>query len=753
MLQETIPDLDALGLYDTKRLCPIFPGPAMIKGNHLTVRLPSGEVTIEAPKALFKRVYALCDGTRSIDELLATVASETERSQLQSFILFLLESGALIDASHYAWTATGYAIGNSPFGQAALNQRSDAIAKRFIPSAAPSTEPHAYAIAQTSFCRPFLNRSSTVTFGDDTVSLELINTMLWTMAGITGERRWSDGTTLPRRTISSAGAMHLLQVYVAIQAPLTPLTATDGQPDLLPGIYRVQYPAVSTVTFQKVSDDLTLLPRAVAKPWYLSGATGMIFLAADARLAGLRYRNRSVQYLFTEAGMALQNAALTAAEFGFGLVTFGSYYEPVVRQLCGLSDELVLGTAFFGSIPSEERRQLAATCPDVTFAWSDAPSDVYTLPYFVGRAQIKKDSVDRPTWGRDVNPALAWRKAIAETIERQGYREPRDLLQAAFNDLPHALAPSMLARFVPAQYRSKAFPFKPFDPNARVYWAQGTSHIAGKQVAILADFVYARESLETMYGYHASYWKSNSSGCAAGTTWDDAKLAALLELIERDAFMRHWLQQKPGVGVPLASLPARLQTRVNKLIQLGFAVTVQSLPSPWAPTAFFFAQHAQLRCTCVSAGARLRFVDALDSALVELESRVFSLIHGIALEKKAPQDIANPDDHFSLYAQPRYFQRADRLSLPQVMSTYENVVKTDLETPDALYRRFDAYGIDPVFVNITPQRAGVRDGREQLSVARAFAPGLVPMSFGYSVEPRGMIENVHRASFFPHPFP
>ena len=269
---------------------------------------------------------------------------------------------------------------------------------------------------------------------------------------------------------------------------------------------------------------------------------------------------------------------------------------------------------------------------------------------------------------------------------------------------------------------------------------------------MLADLVYSADSLRNHHGQSAFYWYSNSSGCAAGTTQADARLAGMLELIERDGFMRHWLAQQPGTGLPVDSLPGAFQARVRAIHDTGFSVSVQTLPSPYAQVIFLMARHAERRVACVSAGAGLGLQRALESALAELESRVFSLLHGVAIGRVRPASVRTPDDHFDLYANPTWFDRADHLATPTTHQPFAQAERRDLPSTQALYDGLVAQGIDPLFVDITPRQNALGSG-ERLTVARAFAPGLVPMSFGSGMEPRGSVASHHPASTFPHPFP
>lgn len=753
MLEERLPTLAELGIDDPDRVCPMLAGPAIINGDHLTVRLAEGDVDVDAPKALLRDVFNLCDGTRSLNELLATITDEAKREQLSDFMAFLLDCGALVDSSYFTLSAMRFAWGNNPFGQAALDDASERIGKRFRRASSKSDThervPGAITrhIRQHTLSPQFESRESSYLFGGKPAKQGDLDKVLWSMAGIVCDTRMRGAALMPRRTIASAGAMHLVEIYVALR-----YRTGNGKHDLAPGVYRVRYPGAYQVSYEKVSDDISLLPRSVAKPWSLESAAGMIFLLADARLAALRYRNRSVQYLYTEAGMALQNATLTAADLDLSFVTFGSYYESYVRTLCGGTDQLVVGSAIFGTAASARQKRTLDNVAEVEFAWADAPAEGYTLPYYVGRAQLKHGAPDSPTWGRDADPALAYRKTVAEAIERQGYREPRGLVQAACSELQSALDPRSIAQFSAAQYRRKDFPFTPFDQSHSMLWAKGERATDGGLVHVLSDLVYSESSLRTAHGMQAFYWRSNSSGCAAGTTMADARLAGLLELVERDGFMRHWLAQEPGVELMLNSLPQWLGRRVASISATGFTVSVQILPSRFGQVAFLFASHPKHRVTCVSSAAKLTLEDALDSALAELESRAFTLLNGYNAGNMAPSAVVTPEDHFALYANSRYYQRADNLAQPLKRTRFSTAARLDLNNDDDLYNKFLNASITPIFVDITPARNGIGDGGKGLAVARAFAPGLLPMSFGAGLEPRGMVATAHAASAFPHPF-
>lgn len=747
MLIERLPQETDLGLNDPARVCPIFAGPSLIEGDHIAVKLPQAELSIDAPGRLLRKAFELCDGTRTIIDILATFRVDAQRKQFESFLNFLFESGALIESSFLVANAARYGWVTNAYGQAAEPELTANISNRFLAREAPDPGLESYKVDAP--LRDFFEDriSSHIYHPGRKVSLESINTLLWSLHGIVRANHEHLHDGFPRRTIASAGALHLLEIYVVLRHEMQ----GPGGRSLKAGAYRVIYPDAHRIDYELISHDIRLFPRVLAKPWYLTSACGAVFLAANERLAGLKYRNRSVQYLYMEAGAALQNGALTAAKIGMGFTPFGSFSEAYAQQLLQRPDRFMLGSAIFGAAADQEQYERAACCEKLEFAWADAPSEIYQLPYFVARVRSKNDPSNKPTWGRDTDPALACRKAIAEHIERRGYAEPRDLVLGAISEMPGPVEPQAIARFSKEQYRNKQFSLEPFNPDRQAWWAQGINTTNGKATQVLAEFVYSSEPLKPYFLHRKPCWRSNSSGCAAGGNAESAREAALLELIERDAFMRQWLVQRPGIGLELASLPQELSVRISAIRATGFEVQLQWLPNDCAQVAFLMARHPERRFLCVAAGARQTMDMAVHSALVELESRVFSLLHDHAVPHLTPRTVRTPDDHFGLYSFPANYHRADGIAMPKTFVTFGEVAKRD--TQRKTLDRILLAGLTPLVFDITPKLNGIDGGNERLVVYRAIVPGLIPMSFGYGLEPRGMLDDVHPGSHFPHPFP
>lgn len=729
------------------RVCPAFTTAAVRSGKTLRTLGATSEVTIQAPVKLLELALRLCDGTRTINEIVSHLPRSVERDRFDRFLDFLFGAGVLIDGNLLTAHALQYGFQMSPYGASAPAHITDGISRR-------SADPAQYrnmcieAVRNAPLIEFYRDRVSTYTFDDIDISAGQLSALLWSLCGIVAPHHERLGNQVARRTIASAGALHLLQVYLALQRP-------TGKHQ--PGIYRIHFPDADCIALESLGEQHEMLPRAFAQPWNVQFATGVIFLAADVELAATRYRNRATQYLFMEAGAALHNGSLSASRLNLGFATLGCYYETVVQQLCRLERQIILGSAVFGPKPTRRQTQQLSRAPNLDFAWVDVPSPHFTVPFYLARANHKTSSgAPKHTWGADTTPWNAYRKACAEAVERQGQAEPKDLRNASLLDLKNARSPEQFIRYHRQQYKLAKFPFEPFSPSGSYWWKQGTEYGTAKKVWIHADLIYPRSVLSSTHKItHKPVTYATTSGCAAGTTQEEAFERALFELVERDAFMRCWLAQTPGHPIALGTVPGAVRSRLKALQMAQCEVGIQLLPSPWSKVVLVWAQHKGNRFTTLGTAAHDDMETALLAALTELESRVFVWLNGHHPSRQLrPASVWRTEHHFDLYGCAKYFSKADGMLKTLVKaSSFRKLASPASTTQEALQDRFAEQGLSPILVDITPEKCFIDQGRTKLLVVKAFVPSLVPLSFGYQLEPRGMVDFMHADSKFPHPFP
>lgn len=752
LVDEALPAPLLAQLTSPDRLCPVIAGQAVARLDamqaELVVRHARGDVEVTAPAPLIEAVLALCDGSRTVSEVLEQ-AAENLREELSGFMAFLLDKGALIDASLYCAHALSHGFQFSPFGLAAPAELTLQISRRFhwSPPGDPVRVPENTALVPVAPLDAFFcDRTSVYTFDDVSPDLDALHTLLWSAAGIVRAEHPREGLRFPHRTLASAGAMHLLQVHLVLRRQVGAYA---------PGVYKIMYPGERLVRLVPVHDDLRLLPVAFSKPWELRFATGALFVTADPAIGALRYRNRSLQYLFMEAGALLHNVALTAPSLGLAQATIGGYYEAPAKQLCRIDKGLVLGSCIFGVKPTPEQRRLARLAPDIDFAWVNGESPRFSMPFFMGRARVRQaDSSSAYTWGRDTDPWLAVRKAVAEAVEREGFREPRQLVRARMDEVEAAVDPGSFVRYTGEQLDEPGFPYAAFDPHQARDWVGATRLADGGRVHVSAELVFAQSSLRRLSGPHPRpIGQASSSGCAAGLTWADAVHRAIRELIERDAFMRHWLAQQPGVTLEAHTGPAALAERMSALEAAGCRLTVQRLHSRWLPVAMVSVQHDDEHFTTLGLAAHEDFSVAVEAATDEVEARVYAWLHGHRPSIAQAAEVRTTEHHFELYGLPAFYRQADAVLFPREGVTAPWPEAPDRRGPEALVAEMAATGIDLYSVDITPNAHAIDQGRTPLHVARVLAAGLLPISFGHRLEPLGLVREWHPHARHPHPFP
>lgn len=753
ILNPLVPTAIEACLADWDRLAPMLAGASCIRGKGrkamLVIRHAGAIVEIEAPAALLDHVFNLCDGTRSANQAIESIADAQVRAKFADFLVFLLGEGALIDASLASVHAAHYAFQRSPFGATASSTLTDGIAGRFLwnrEQAAAVLPATAVKVGRAPLDRFLSSRVTSNTFDDRTISASALHQLLWSLAGVVSVKHPRTGYFVPQRTLASAGGMYLLEIYVALQRQVGGYS---------PGVYRVHYPHERMVLLQKTGETVAQLARAFVKPWELTYATGAIFLAADPAIGAMRYRSRSLQYLFMEAGAALHNGALSADALELGYATIGGYHEQPIALMCGLHRQLLLGAAMFGAKPSPEQIKTASSTAKIDFSWVDDESSGHGMGFHLARARIRTGSDSGlHTRGGSTDSMAAARQAVENSIAQAGHEQAYKLVEGRIGDVGDALDPGQFVRYANAQYQIPGFPYLPFSESQTYPWVEGLDLGAEKTVRVLGELVFSRAGLAAFGHCPAKpYTQATISGCCTGTSLEDATLRALHAAVEHDALMRHWLAQKPGAVHLPVQWPSELSQRLHALTSAGCAVTVQQLDTTCIHVALVSVQHEESHFTATASAAGSNFAEAVNDAIDKLEAKVHERMQGHLPRVKLAEEAATAHHHFELYGLKRHFRRADRVLFPSQAMTGDHW-PLDLKNHSlgSLLEHFSTRDLRPVAVDITPQQPFIDQGRTRITVVKALVPGLLPVSFGHQRDPLGMIHRSHPGAKFPHPF-
>jgi ribosomal protein S12 methylthiotransferase accessory factor len=313
--------------------------------------------------------------------------------------------------------------------------------------------------------------------------------------------------------------------------------------------------------------------------------------------------------------------------------------------------------------------------------------------------------------------------AAIEAIERYcGLSAERVDVVAPFRDVAaRALPPPSLPLFSNAQYDQPGFPFHPFDPQAPARWTEGWNDTRGVPVLVPTDAVW--------YGTDGSLLSETSSGVAAHSSPREAVVAGVLELVERDAFMLHWLHR---IAPPLLDLVGNTaaSAMANAVRTDGWAVHIGDLTTDLGiPVALALAVRGDRRrpALLVGAGAALDLGTAAQRALSELYAASRAPGPGWTLRPVlAPTDVRTLEDHGRAYQHPDWLDHASFLwSSRRRRQLWPRSV--DGDRLDSLVDRLAHcdHGHDVIAVDMT----GPELEPTPLWVLRSIVPGLQPLGF------------------------
>ncbi|HSC92828.1 MAG TPA: YcaO-like family protein [Gaiellaceae bacterium] len=341
--------------------------------------------------------------------------------------------------------------------------------------------------------------------------------------------------------------------------------------------------------------------------------------------------------------------------------------------------------------------------------------------------------------GRTREHALA--AALGEAVERYSATTPprHRLVRATAAELgPGAIDPGRFALFHEAQYAEPAFPFVRFEHSTPLYWVDGVDLLHGRSAYLPAQLAFLEPLPDD-----PPITIPTSNGLACGATPARATLAALLEVVERDAFSIVWANRLSLPLLDWAEDPEATELAARYFEPSGLrwaAVDLSVIAGVPAALGVVRGPPRELGALGVGAGCAASAIDAWWKALVEAFS-VRRWARDSALEDpdlpRDPGDVRTFDDHIRWYARPGNAERTAFLTASNERRRLGDVPPVPGEDArqrlDAVVATLASAGATPCVVDVTS--ADVADAR--LFVARAVVPELCPLDVVHAARALG----------------
>ena len=364
--------------------------------------------------------------------------------------------------------------------------------------------------------------------------------------------------------------------------------------------------------------------------------------------------------------------------------------------------------------------------------------------------------------------------ALGEAAERYTacYLPQHDLVLARARDLAGSVGPARFALFHERQYAQTGFPFRPFTDDSTVRWTRGRSLHDDTEAWLPAQLVYLgwRERLddETRIGY------STSNGLACGATWDEAVATALLEVLERDAFMLTWYCRLSLPRLDWGDDAASTAYEERYLAPTALTWSAVDLSCFWGVPTVLGVVHARGDGALgVGAGSAATVTDALRKAAAEafaVRSWAREQARENGRREFAPDfsDVTSFADHVEFYADAERARHAAFLDASPVRRPVGEVRALPSTTPrellDALLCALAAEELEAYAVDVTSPDVRAAG----LHVAKVLVPELCQLDVAHRARYLGgprLYTAAHRLGLvpapltvddlnpYPHPFP
>jgi ribosomal protein S12 methylthiotransferase accessory factor len=328
--------------------------------------------------------------------------------------------------------------------------------------------------------------------------------------------------------------------------------------------------------------------------------------------------------------------------------------------------------------------------------------------------------------------------ALGEACERYCSFAPlsgEPVLASARELGSEAVEPESFEWFSPDQYDAPGFPFQRFTRSTKVTWSRGYALDSGAPVYLPSQLVY-------LPGRHfegeVPVVYSTSNGTACGASLADAILGALLECIERDAFMLTWRSR--------LSLP-RIESSISETTTVdeqyfgpsGARYDVLDLSSfHRVPTCLAIVHSGLSGALGIGAASAARPEDAWRRALREgFASRAWfkheRLNETGPIWPSGAHEVEDFKDHFFFYGDPDRREALRFLSDSEEtigIGDIEPLVESDADAQIVqIVSSLRDHGIDAYYVDLTAAEVATVG----LRVVRVVCPQLCAPDTGYGI--------------------
>lgn len=446
--------------------------------------------------------------------------------------------------------------------------------------------------------------------------------------------------------------------------------------------------------------DSAVLRHALESEGLVHGAAAFVVVSADPSVQSYKYGNRGYRYAVLEAGHIAQMVHLGAVELGLASLEWGAFRDSALQLICRFGPtELPMTCIALGYGGTSTEPDMLKLLTD----WQESQRPVFdfvaskepavatgTLGIVLTQIALPGLSGSRAT-GAGWTSGTSRIRALGEAIERNSAQQvavdakgsAKSLHLSNVFDVRSLYPPGMQGFSGHAD--GEAPKFAPFRSDGTYRWRKGTTG-AGDEQWVPVELVYY--PVEASVNCAPLCGSCTSNGVAAGASLSEARTSALYELIERDAFVRSWISQRPPDR--FASQPRGVRAIVERLRSTGCRVEFLAF-SAIAPTVGVAILQEAAPALSYGMATKATWPLAAEKALQEAMSHfgAASIVRGdAAVQERSEGPLAHalhyhaPEDRRSI---DWFFEGDSTAGIPDLMrgwdETHSRTLFVDISSP------------------------------------------------------------------------
>lgn len=402
----------------------------------------------------------------------------------------------------------------------------------------------------------------------------------------------------------------------------------------------------------------------------------------------------------------------------------------------------------------------------------DIPNLYHYYAYMSNTNAFCEQSNVRYGRGVGITQERAILKAAGEGIERycSAIYNKKDLLLSSFEKINEPALSPLETNLYSDDFYLNHLNYKKFTNSTSIRWKKSLDLKKNIETYIPAAMIYLPYRVDND---EEKIVQNISTGLACHSSYEEAVIGAICEVLERDAFMIHWRAKLAPPSIDISTLPISILCLIQNYLDYGFSIKLFNITTDVnipVVLAVMEAVNVDSPVLAVSGACNISVEAAILSAIEELElarEHAFYLCMSHKKQRNILQEeVKSQKDHALFWQDKRNIDLISFLKKSKLTVSYQDLQKLDFshnENPLSILKdRIFSCGIGIFIADLTTDDI-LSMG---LYVVRAVLPEAHPLSFGYGYEQFNCARLLSVSNFLgkpielmegfnkvPHPFP